>query len=143
MEITPVEGFLSAFALIGQYARKVIWPTPLILFYPFQKSTSLLDPQVLIGLSVCGGLIALFLFLWKRAHVYSFALLWMFLGIAPTLNSRWMTASVFAERYLFLSSVGFSWLSAGALPWVWRSSENTSRAKHRPLSVRRSKGYTN
>ena len=130
MEITPVEGFLSAFALIGQYARKIVWPTPLILFYPFQKSTSLSDPQVLIGLSVCGGLIALFLFLWKRAHLHSFAVLWMVLGIAPTLNSRWMTASVFAERYLYLSSVGFSWLSAGALLWMWQKSVLHHRAIH-------------
>jgi Tfp pilus assembly protein PilF len=54
--------------------------------------------------------------------------LWMFLGIAPTLNSRWMTASVFAERYLYLSSVGFSWLSAGALLWVWQKSGVRPRA---------------
>jgi len=127
-DITPVEGFLTAFALIGQYARKIAWPTPLILFYPFQKSTSLSDPQVLIGLGVCGGLIALFLFLWKRAPLQSFALLWMCLGVAPTLNSRWMTASVFAERYLYLSSVGFSWLSGGALLWMWQKSERHPRA---------------
>jgi protein O-mannosyl-transferase len=127
-DITPVQGFLTAFALIGQYARKIVWPTPLILFYPFQKNTSLSDPQVLIGLGVCGGLIALFLFLWKRAPLQSFALLWMCLGVAPTLNSRWMTASVFAERYLYLSSVGFSWLGAGALLWMWQKSECRPRA---------------
>jgi Flp pilus assembly protein TadD len=34
-----------------------------------------------------------------------------------------MTASVFAERYLYLPSVGFSWLCAGALLWVWRRIE--------------------
>jgi protein O-mannosyl-transferase len=127
-EMTGVEGFLSAFALIGQYARKIVWPTPLILFYPFQKSSSLADSQVLIGLGVCGGLIALFLFLWKRAHLQSFALLWMFLGIAPALNSRWMTTSVFAERYLYLPSVGFAWLSAGALLWLWQKSVVRPRA---------------
>jgi Flp pilus assembly protein TadD len=127
-EISPVEGYLSAFALIGQYARKIVWPTPLILFYPFQKSTSLSDPQVLIGLGVCAGLFVLFLFLWKREPLYSFALLWMVLSIVPTLNARWMTASVFAERYLYLSSVGFSWLSAGALLWMWQKSAFHPRA---------------
>ena len=127
-EITPMEGLFSAFALIGQYARKIVWPTPLIAFYPFQKSAALSDPQVLLGLGVCVFLILLFLFLWKRAPLYSFALFWMCLAIAPTLNSRWMTASVFAERYLYLSSVGFSWLCAGALLWLWQKVELRPRA---------------
>ena len=122
-EITPAEGFLSAFALIGQYAQKLVWPTPLIAFYPFQKSTALSDPQVGIGLGVCMGLIVLFLFLWKRAPLHSLALFWVCLTLAPTLNPSWMTASVFAERYLYLPSVGFSWLCAGALLWLWRKIE--------------------
>jgi protein O-mannosyl-transferase len=127
-EITPGEGLLSAFALIGLYARKILWPTPLIAFYPFQKSTALSDPRVLIGLGVCLALFMLFLFLWKRAPLYSFALFWMCLSVAPTLNSRWMTASVFAERYLYLPSVAFSWLIAGALLWMWQRTELRARA---------------
>jgi protein O-mannosyl-transferase len=123
-EITPYEGILSAIALVGQYARKMVWPTPLIAFYPFQKSTALSDPQVLIGLGECVLLVSLFLFLWKRAPLYSFALFWMWLAIAPALNSRWMTASVFAERYLYMPSVPFAWMLAGALLWFWQNSAN-------------------
>jgi Flp pilus assembly protein TadD len=122
-EITPAQGILSAFALIGQYAHKILWPTPLIAFYPFQKSTALFEAPVMIGLAVCLILLILFFYLRRHSPLYSFALFWMCLTIAPTLNSRWMTASVFAERYLYLPSVAFSWLIAGALLWIWRKTE--------------------
>jgi protein O-mannosyl-transferase len=126
-EVTPGEAVLSAIALIGQYARKLIWPVPLIAFYPFQKSTSLFQPAVLLGLCIIAGGLALFLFLWRRAHLYSFTLIWMALAIAPALNTRWMTASVFAERYLYLPSVAFSWLVAGGLLWIWNRAGEKSR----------------
>jgi len=118
-EVSRPEAVFSALALIGQYARKLIWPVPLIAFYPFQKSTSLLEPAVLFGIGVLVVFVALFLLLWRRARIYSFTLLWIAFSIAPALNTRWMTASVFAERYLYLPSVGFSWLAGGALLWIW------------------------
>jgi protein O-mannosyl-transferase len=118
-DISTREMLFSALALIGQYAKKLCWPSPLIAFYPFQKSEQLLEPQVLLGLGVVVLVIAAFLVLWNRARPYTFVLLWMCLTIAPALNVRWMTASVFAERYLYLPSVGFSWLAAGVLMWMW------------------------
>lgn len=121
-EVSPVEAVLSAIALVGQYARKLLWPTPLIAFYPFQKSTTLFDPPVLVGLCTLVASLALFVFLWRRARLHSFSLLWIGLAVAPALNTRWMTASVFAERYLYLPSAGFCWLVAGGLLWLWTQS---------------------
>jgi protein O-mannosyl-transferase len=118
-EVSRSEAVYSALALIGQYARKLVWPTPLIAFYPFQKSTSLFEPAVLFGIAVLVIAFVLFLLLWRHARLYSFTLLWMAFSIAPALNTRWMTASVFAERYLYLPSVAFSWLVAGGLLWIW------------------------
>lgn len=126
-EVTPMEALYSALALIGQYARKLVWPTPLIAFYPFQKSTSLFQPPVLFGLCTIAAALALFAFLWHRARLYSFTLLCIGFAIAPALNTRWMTASVFAERYLYLPSVAFCWLVAGGLLWLWNSSAEKSR----------------
>jgi len=127
-DISIREMLLSALALIGQYAKKLCWPSPLVLFYPFQKSESLLEPQVLLGFTVVLLFSLAFVLLWKRARPYTFVLLWMCLTIAPALNVRWMTASVFAERYLYLPSVGFSWLLAGALVWTWNRTELRARS---------------
>ena len=126
-EVSPMEAVYSAIALVGQYACKLIWPMPLIAFYPFQKSTSIFEPTVILGICVLLCSIGLFFFLWRHSHLYSFLLLWMAFSIAPALNTRWMTASVFAERYFYLPSVAFCWLVAGGLLWLW----NRTRAEHK------------
>ena len=47
----------------------------------------------------------------------------MLATLAPVLNVRWMTSNPFAERYLYLASVGFCWISgwAGIQGWNWLS----------------------
>ncbi|HVA95345.1 MAG TPA: tetratricopeptide repeat protein [Candidatus Dormibacteraeota bacterium] len=101
---------LSAISLIGGYLGKLIWPVHLSAFYVFSTSRHLADAGVLLGLAGLALCAIFFAVLWKRAHILSFAFLWMFLTLAPVLNARWMPASVFAERYLYLPSVGFCWL---------------------------------
>lgn len=117
---------LSAIALVGGYLGKLIWPAHLIAFYVFHESRSIFDPHVLAGLA---GLIAcagLFIWLWRVARPFSFAMIWMAATLAPVLNPRWMPAQVFAERYLYLPSVGFCWLIGGAVAWLWRESRSES-----------------
>ncbi len=102
--------FLSALALLGQYLWEALWPVNLHVLCPFHTPLSLFDPPVvggLVGLAVCS---ALFFYLWRRAKPLSFGLVWMLIPLAPALNARWMPVGAFAERYLYLPSVGFCWL---------------------------------
>jgi tetratricopeptide (TPR) repeat protein len=117
--LTSKEVVLSAIASVGQYLGKLIWPARLSAFYVFYKSSQWTDPRVLYGLAglfLCG---AAFLWLWKNARTAAFSLLWMGVTLAPVLNARWMPASVFAERYLYLPSVGFCWLVGWCVSRVW------------------------
>jgi Tfp pilus assembly protein PilF len=110
---------LSAISLTGQYLWKLLWPAHFSSFYVFHKSSHLMDRNVLLGLAglaVCG---VVFVLLWQRAHILSFAFLWMFLTLGPVLNPRWMPAAVFAERYLYLPSIGFCWLAGWAAVKLW------------------------
>jgi Tfp pilus assembly protein PilF len=112
---------LSAISLIGAYLWKLLWPAQLSAFYVFHKSSHLMDRSVLLGvlgLCVCG---VVFVLLWRRVHMVSFALVFLFLPLGPVLNSRWMSASVFAERYLYMPSIGFCWLVAWAAVSLWRA----------------------
>jgi len=122
---------LSALSLIGAYLWKLLWPVQLSAFYVFHKSSHLTDRSVLLGLLglfLCGVVFAL---LWRRARMISFALVFLFLPLGPVLNARWMSASVFAERYLYMPSVGFCWLLAWAMVSLWRAE---GRSFLRPLS---------
>jgi tetratricopeptide (TPR) repeat protein len=110
---------LSAISLTGGYLRKLIWPAHLSAYYVFHKSSHLMDARVLLGLvgvALCG---IAFVALWRRAQILSFAFILLFLPLGPTLNARWMPASVFAERYLYLPSIGFCWLVAWAAVKLW------------------------
>ena len=110
--LTGYQTFLAAIALLGQYLWKLLWPVDLRVFCPFRAPSGLFDPAVVggfTGLTVC---CPLFFFLWRRARALSFGLLWLLVPLAPVLNARWMPIGVFAERYLYLPSVGFCWILA-------------------------------
>lgn len=118
-DLTVLQLALSALALIGQYAAKLLWPDPLIAFYLFEKSTRFSDPHVLAGIFTAVIFLALLAVLWRHARSFSFWLIWMAVTLAPVLNVRWMAASAFAERYLYLPSVGFCFLAAGGAVAIW------------------------
>lgn len=113
------EVVLSAAALFGQYVWKMFWPADLCAFYVFRKSTSLHDPRTLAGIGIVIGCILAFWWLWQHARIASFGVLWFVLTLGPVLNPRWMAASVFTERYLYLPSVGFCWIMAWGAVRLW------------------------
>ncbi len=113
---------LSAVALVGGYLGKLIWPAHLSAFYVFHLSESWREGPVLAGFAGLLACLILFLWLWRSLHMLSFAFLWMGFTLGPVLNARWMPADVFAERYLYLPSVGFCWLVAWAAVALWRGS---------------------
>ncbi len=111
---------LSGLALVGQYAGKLLWPWELCAYYVFHKSTSLLDPRVILGLGVLLACAAICLALWRHSRTASFGLVWFFATLAPVLDVRFLAGNVFAERYLYLPSVGFCWLAGWAGMRLWR-----------------------
>jgi protein O-mannosyl-transferase len=117
--ISKAETLFSGVALFGQYLGKLVWPAKLCMFYVFQKSETWRDPAVLAGAAALVAFLALFRALWSRRGPASFAMIWLLLTLAPVLNAHWMAANVFAERYLYLPSVGFSWLLASAVAEAW------------------------
>jgi tetratricopeptide (TPR) repeat protein len=129
-ELSVAQVIFSGLALVGRYAAKLFWPHPLLGFYVFHETGGLSDVRVLGGIAVIFISCALFVFLWKRAQPYSFALVWMAVTILPVLNVRWMAASAFAERYLYLPSLGFSALLAGAGVWLWRRADSLAAIRY-------------
>ncbi|MGH9351745.1 MAG: tetratricopeptide repeat protein [Terriglobia bacterium] len=115
------QAFLSAPALAGHYILKLFWPWYLCAFYVFHQSTRIFDPRVVAGLAALAALGLAFAALWRQARTASFGIIWFLVMLAPVLNARWLAANVFAERYLYLPSVGFCWVIAfcAFLLWEW------------------------
>ena len=133
-KLSAAEIVLSAIALLGQYAGKLVWPVRLCAFYVFHSSASLLDPRVLAGVLVLLALAALFLVSWRspepNVRLASFYVLWFLATLGPVLNAHWVAANVFTERYLYLPSVGVAWLAGLGWSKLW------SRLAARPTQRR-------
>jgi Flp pilus assembly protein TadD len=112
---------LSAVALVGEYVEKLFWPAELCAYYVFHKGTSLLDPQVLAGIGVIAVCVIIFAALFRRSRNAAFGFIWFFVTLAPVLDVRYLAGNVFAERYLYLPSVGFCWLAGWVGVKLWRS----------------------
>jgi len=122
-DLSGAEVFLSGLVLVGQYVGKLLWPVQLCAFHVFDKSTSPWSLPVLGGALALIGSGALLVGLRRRSPPAAFAVLWIFITLAPVLNARWMAVNVFSERYLYLPSVGFCWLVGAGLVALWRTAE--------------------
>lgn len=120
-DLSRTQTVLSAFALLGHYFWKLLLPAQLCAFYVFQRIVSPWDWRVLAGAAAAASYAALFIVLWRRARDMAFPLLWLLLTLLPVLNAKWVGENVFAERYLYLPSVGFCWLAAWAGLRLWNT----------------------
>jgi protein O-mannosyl-transferase len=122
------ELLLATLALLGQYAGKMLWPAHLQAYYVFPTSWLVLLPQVLGGIAAVALGSVLFLVLWKRSRLVSFGLVWFLVTLSPALNIRWMPVGAFAERYLYLPSVGLCWVIGWAFWRLWQITGRRGRA---------------
>lgn len=126
--VSPEDAILSACALLFQYVGKMLWPARLCAYYVFPSSWTVLLPQVLGGIVVVLVFAALFVDWWRRARLVSFGMVWFLITLLPVLNVQWMPIAAFAERYLYLPSVGFCWMLAWAGFRLWRLAKDRGSA---------------
>jgi tetratricopeptide (TPR) repeat protein len=101
---------ISAFALIGRYCWKLLWPAELCAYYTFPTDIAALYPWALAGVVALAACALAYLVLRKSSRQAAFGVVWLLATLAPVLNVRWLSSSAFAERYLYLASVGFCWM---------------------------------
>jgi protein O-mannosyl-transferase len=109
-QISWRQAIYSGFALVAQYTRLLLFAGPLSAFHVFHASDRLSSPAVLAGAAIILISAAIVVATYQRSPEVAFCIVWMAFTIAPVLNARWMAANVLTERYLYLPSVGFSWL---------------------------------
>jgi hypothetical protein len=107
---------LSAIVLAAHYCAALVWPAGLNFFHVFHPVQGV--SAVLILALVALAALAWAAWHWRaRQPLAAFALVWIAAPIVPALNISGVGQNVFAERYLYLPSVGFCVLAA--LGWQW------------------------
>jgi Flp pilus assembly protein TadD len=129
---------LSIIVTLGEYLGKLALPIHLNSYHFFEATTSV-TPLFLVSLAVEFAVVAAIVLLRKRSSngpnnapnyvpnndssrrrtppLISYALLLMLAPLLPVLNINGVGDNVFAERYLYLPSVGFVLLVA--VTWEW------------------------
>jgi tetratricopeptide (TPR) repeat protein len=111
-QLTPFQDALNAFHLMALYWWKLIAPLHLNAYYVFSPVRSIADPRAIVGiLFVTMACLAIY-YGFGRAPLAVFAALWVFITLLPVMNIYALGRNVFAERYLYLPSVGFCLLAA-------------------------------
>jgi protein O-mannosyl-transferase len=118
--LTPVELVLTTLNLLLNYWLKLLAPTHLNAYYVFSPVMPLHDLRaiaaILFLIAAAGGIV----YGARRAPLAAFAALWVCITLIPVLNVYAVGRNVFAERYLYLPSVGFCLLMVLVAAWVGR-----------------------
>ena len=121
----------SAVVMAAQYLARLILPFDLNYFHVFH-ATRAVTPAFVFSLALLIGLAAI---AFRRAvpAPIAFGLAWIGLTLLPALNLTGVGQNVFAERYLYLPSVGFVWIAG--IGWDWWAARQRALAWTAGLAI--------
>jgi protein O-mannosyl-transferase len=116
IHLAAPEFALNAVILMGQYLGKLVWPTNLSSYHVFEP-VSTMSFGVLLSLAAIVAVGAAIFIFRHKLPLLSFGLCLIVIPLIPVMNLTGIGEAVFAERYLYLPSVGFAWVAG--LIWLW------------------------
>jgi len=127
---TTGQAIMTAFAVVTEYARLLVWPVRLSPDYSASQIplvTSGLDVRFLLGVvlvALClGGIVAL----WRRSRVAAFGLAFLALTFSIVSNFAITIGTICAERLIYLPSAGALIAAAVGIDWLLRHADNRRR----------------
>ena len=106
-ELSPIQIALTTSHLMLEYWYKLFVPLPLNAYHVFSPLRSILTLGAVSAVLFL-ALASLAILYWaRRIPLLAFAALWVFITLLPVMDIYAVGRNVFAERYLFLPSVGF------------------------------------
>lgn len=110
--LTPLQYALNVVALIGEYCLRLLLPPKLNAYHVFHAVVSFGDARWLGAALFLSVAIVAIVYAIRRAPRAAFAGAWILLTLVPVLNLGAVGTNVFAERYLYIPSLGFALLLA-------------------------------
>lgn len=102
----PFWRLFTSLKLFAFYIRLLAFPYGLKVDYFFPATNTLFEPAVLIGLFLVIFLAYLAWVNMKKNPIVSFSVAWFFISYLP-ISNIFPQGNVFAERYMYIPSVGF------------------------------------
>jgi tetratricopeptide (TPR) repeat protein len=103
------QALMTAFAVIAEYARLLVWPARLSLDYSYNQIalvTNAGDGRFLLGVAVVGSCLAGIVMLWRRNRIAAFGLAFLAVTFSIVSNVFVTIGTICAERLMYLPSAG-------------------------------------
>ncbi len=99
----------TGFSILLFYLRMLVFPHPLRFYYGYDMIpvVNLADGWVILSILIHLGLLAYAIYTFRKKHMLSFAILYYLLMMAMYSNFILPSPGIVAERYLYVSSLGF------------------------------------
>jgi tetratricopeptide (TPR) repeat protein len=135
---TTGQSLMTAFAVLGEYARLLVWPLRLSPDYSANQIplvTSVLDGRFLIGVAIVAGCVGGIVALWRRSPVAAFGLAFLTLTFSIVSNVAFTIGTICAERLIYLPSAGALIAAAAGIDWLLRHAGNRRRIAYVALGA--------
>ena len=126
--VTPIESYymdLSTYQLIINvlplfigYLTSLLWPFDMNLWHTFHPISSLFETKGMVSVVVTVIFIVVAAAAYRKSKTIFFGLLLIVVPLLPVFYIKGIGGKPFAERYLYLPSVGYALLPAAFLAWV-------------------------
>jgi tetratricopeptide (TPR) repeat protein len=117
-DLSSYECLINVFPLFARYLGKILLPVNLNAFYVFHPIRSITELEGILSLAVTSLFLLLLILSFRRNRVAFFGLVVTAAPLIPVLYIRGVGINVFAERYLYLPSVGFAILLSLLIQWA-------------------------
>ena len=118
MELTAYQHIINVLPLFSQYLAKLLLPINLNAFHVFHPISSLFAIKGILSVIVTMAFAGIAFLSWKKNKSVFFCLALVAIPLIPVLYIPGVGENTFAERYLYLPSVGFVLLISLALMWA-------------------------
>ena len=121
----PFWRLFTVIKILSFHIRLLFFPYNLHIYHKFPPSNSLFEPIVLLGTVILLLLVYTAIKNIKRYPVLSFSILWFFITVLPVSNI-FPRGNIFAERFLYIPSVGFCIGIGFFFSWLLKKNIKTS-----------------
>ncbi len=117
-DLTGYQDFINVFPLFGQYLDMLVLPVRLNLWHTFHPIRSLFEARGLLSLAVTSAFFFVAAVSFRRNRPVFFGLMLIVVPLLPVFYIPAIGGKPFAERYLYLPSLGLAMLFALCLAWA-------------------------
>lgn len=117
-DLSTYESIINVFPLFREYLTSLLWPFNLNLWHTFHPINSLFETKGMISTVVTVIFSVVAVTAYRKNNVLFFGLLLLVIPLLPVFYIKGIAGKPYAERYLYLPSVGSVLLLAVFLSWV-------------------------